>query len=373
MITLSVDSVEKANFLQRITNPKSAIEDQLKTPVESCSEDTGDVISCSYHPFVNACHDAYSCHYPLILSPDMFWLLFTQGLAYHINLNSEKMRHYFTDQKAGKEQITVRRDDFVKGAIENPWSEVFAEFSQQIKSKIGAENHRNIVTEFTTTGKIERAANEVVLIDATQSYFEYLLQTMCGIPEITLEGEVKDWQLLRSRILAVGEIYELQWWTDHLSPILDRIVNTAKGLNESTFWSNFYKISDTSGGPYINGWITLWFPYIQNIYRSIEKNSCLEREGKPIEGLEDIKLFGSLSHPEFASGLSSAPFKWQYLSEEYDMEFIAGFTSYTQDKETQAVRPKIGWAVREKPALSNAEIYRQFQEKILERIHKSRI
>ncbi|WP_354636239.1 DUF4419 domain-containing protein [Planktothricoides raciborskii] len=354
MITFSVDSVEKATSPERMTNPKRAIEYRLKTPVESCSEYTGEVVSCSYHPFVNAVHDAYSRHYPLILSPDMFWLLFTQGLAYHINLNSEKMRHYFTDKKAGKEQIKVRRDNFVKGALENPWEEVFADFSQQIKSKIGAENHGNIVTNFSTTGKIEQAANEVVLMDAMQSYFEFLCTTWCGIPEITLEGELSDWQLLRSRILAVGETYDLQWWTDHLSPILDRIVNTAKEVNESTLWSNFYKISKMSGGPFISGWIIQWFPYIQKSNGSIEQNA----------------KFDSLTHPRFPSGLSSAPFKWQYLSEEYDMEFIAGFTSYTQDKKTLALRPKIGWAVREKPALSNAEIFRHYNEEMLNFLRK---
>ncbi len=366
MITLSVDSVEKANYLARTTSPQWAIEDRLKTPVESCSEYTGEVVRCDYHPFVNACHDAYSRHYPLILSPDMFWLLFTQGLAYHINLNSEKMRHYFTDQKEGKEQIKVLRNDFVKGALENPWEEVLADFSQQIKSRIGAENHRNIVTNFSTTGKIERAANEVVLMDAMQAYFDYLVLTLCGIPEITLEGEVKDWQLLRSRILAVGEAYDLQWWTRHLSPILDRMVNnTAKGVNESTFWSNFYKIFNSSGGPHINGWIVQWFSYVQTRDGAVHKNICLEGDGEPIKGLEDIRQFYSLTHPMFSSGLASAPFKWQHLSEEYDMEFIAGFTSYTQDQETLALRPKIGWAVREKPALSNAKIFRDYYERML--------
>lgn len=286
----------------------------------------------------------------------MFWLLFTQGLAYQINLNSEAMRHYFTNKKEGKEKILVRRDDFVKGSMENPWEEVFAEFSEKIKSIIGEENHRNIVTSFSTTGKIERAANEVVLMDALQSYFDYDFMTMCGIPDITLEGDVADWELLGERIAAVGQSYGLQcwWWTHYLSPIVDRIVNTAKGLDESLFWRNFYKIQDMSGGPLISGWIVRWFPYIQNHDGTMRENTMTENtrsfwEPEPIKGLKDIKLCGSLTHSKFPSGLSAAPFKWKYYNQEYDMEFIAGFTSYTQDKETLAVRPKIGWAVREKP------------------------
>ncbi|MGC9524372.1 MAG: DUF4419 domain-containing protein [Limnospira sp.] len=357
MITLPVDAVSKATGqIASTTTPKRAIKHWLNIAVESCSELDGEVISCSYHPFVNACHKAYSQHYPLLLSPDMFWLLFTQGLAHHIHLNSEEMRHFFADQKTGKRLIQVRRDDFVKGSPENPWEEVFSEFSEQIKTLIGEDNHRHIVAEFSTTGNIERAAGEIVLMDALQSYFDYSLMTMCGIPEITLEGEVADWESLRERVAATGEVYGLQWWTRHLLPVLDRIVKTAKGLDESLLWRNLYKIEDGSGGPFISGWIVQWFPYLRNHDDSIYKNQSFEVEGTPIAGLKDITLSGSLTHSQFPSGLSVAPFEWLYYSRQYDMEFIAGFTSYTQDQNTLALRPKIGWAVREKPTFANTPI-----------------
>ncbi|WP_255552707.1 DUF4419 domain-containing protein [[Phormidium] sp. ETS-05] len=87
----------------------------------------------------------------------------------------------------------------------------------------------------------------------------------------------------------------------------------------------------------------------------MRKNSNFEQKGEPIEGLKDLKKLGFLVHHQLPSGLSYAPFKWRYYSTEYNMEFIAGFTSYTQDKETLALRPKIGWAVREKPTLSHAK------------------
>ena len=46
--------------------------------------------------------------------------------------------------------------------------------------------------------------------------------------------------------------------------------------------------------------------------------------------------------------LCSAPFIWEYLGHKYAMEFIAGFIGFTQNEEDFAVRPKIGWAVRER-------------------------
>ena len=37
----------------------------------------------------------------------------------------------------GRVQIDVRRDDFVKGSPENPWPEVFAEFSTKVRDHVG--------------------------------------------------------------------------------------------------------------------------------------------------------------------------------------------------------------------------------------------
>jgi hypothetical protein len=47
------------------------------------------------------------------------------------------------------------------------------------------------------------------------------------------------------------------------------------------------------------------------------------------------------------SSLCKTPFVWKYHGETYKMEFLAGFTGFTQESESLHVRPKIGWAVRE--------------------------
>ena len=46
-------------------------------------------------------------------------------------------------------------------------------------------------------------------------------------------------------------------------------------------------------------------------------------------------------------GLSCAPFRWEYLDKSFAMEFLGGFVGVAQDGETLALRPEIGWAVRE--------------------------
>jgi hypothetical protein len=50
---------------------------------------------------------------------------------------------------------------------------------------------------------------------------------------------------------------------------------------------------------------------------------------------------------DLPSGLSKAPFRWNYRDQSFHMEFLGGFVGVGQDRETLAVRPEIGWAVRE--------------------------
>jgi len=47
------------------------------------------------------------------------------------------------------------------------------------------------------------------------------------------------------------------------------------------------------------------------------------------------------------SGLSTAPFVWDYLGRYYDYQFLGGFVGVCQDAADLTLRPEIGWAVRE--------------------------
>jgi hypothetical protein len=49
----------------------------------------------------------------------------------------------------------------------------------------------------------------------------------------------------------------------------------------------------------------------------------------------------------FPTGLARAPFRWEYLEASYDMEFLGGFVGVRQNAGTLALRPEIGWVVRE--------------------------
>src|SRR5262245_58191600 len=251
----------------------------------------------------------------------------------------------------GKLEIRVRRDDFVKGSPENPWPEVFGEFSSTIRGHIGEETHALIVADFSTTGPVERAASEVVLLDALQAFFDYEFHTLCGIPAITLEGTVEDWRALGTRADLFTR-FGLGWWVDHLRPILGQFVAAAGGDVDVGFWESIYKWQGSrgSGSPHLSGWVVNLFPYLVNpeakryarwggggvAVPALCRNPWIGRSGKGGPGRDD-----------FPALPARAPFRWHYLDRVFAMEFVGGLVGVRQDEATLGLRPEVGWAVRE--------------------------
>ena len=298
--------------------------------------------------FVGAVHAAYDNHYPLVLGPDMIWQCVVQGFAIHVNKNAERLRHLFVAHE-GKKKIVVRRDEFVKGSPGNDWEGALGDFSEEIRKNIGNEIHSILTPEFSTTGPVERAASQVVMMDAFKEYFDFRLLSSCGIPEITLGGTVEDWKKLREKALSLAR-FDLQWWTDPLKPILDEFVNAAFGKITKKFWQSIYKISDGSGGPFITGWVVTLFPYLGRDVKKMHTKSYLKSWGT-------VSCFhAGVATDSFPSDSVSTPFVWQYFTEEFEMYFYAGFLGVGQDKKSLSLQPVIGWAVVDKEEEEKAKM-----------------
>lgn len=349
--TFAVDAVTPGTELLATERLKESVEKLLGTPVEACDSYTTAVVQQpGFHSLIAAADLAYQKHYPLVLSPDALWLTIAQGFARHVANNAEQLRPKIVPHE-GKVTLTVRRDDFARGSAESPWAEVWPEFCGKIREHIGDEAHGMIVCDFSTTGPAERAASEVMLMDAVQSYFEYSFVTLCGIPAVTLEGSVEDWELVRDRVVRLGQ-YDLSWWTNAVVPIMDEFVKAAKGTPTASFWKNLYKENNDSGGPYVSGWLVRLLPYLKHRdyrdgrftpWRTALRNFMLQH---PVDG---GRRMAGLKHDQLPASVSAVPFVWHYLGGRFDYQFLAGVMAVTQDAGTKAVRPRVGWAVRPTP------------------------
>lgn len=330
-ITFTVCDLAPMDYEFSKTSFAQELEKRCGNGIEAWSKEPDNLISTNFHPLVETVHKAYATHRPLILSPDMIWLLIAQGFAKHIDQNSESLRHYFVNFK-DKKVLKVQRDDFIKGSPQNKWEEVFPEFARQIEEYTGKELLSTTVLQFSTTGKTEKAAFEVTLMDAMSSYFIYAVYTSCGIPQITLEGTTNDWELLLEKAKKL-EQYDLKWWTDELIPILEKFVDASKGNVDNPFWEDIYKTKSMgSGTPSVSGWLIKFFPYI------LEKKTIIRNNH-----FNDYILTTN-----FTSGISKADFYWIYFRPPaFQMEFHAGFVGIEENPTTLALRPVIGWAIKD--------------------------
>jgi hypothetical protein len=118
--------------------------------------------------------------------------------------------------------------------------------------------------DFSTSTDIERTAGRVVLLDVYSPYFSLWLESICGIPSVTLTGTVEDWRRIRARVDAIAG-FGLQTWCRSLAPIADEFVRASAGDPDPEFWRRIYNPIDAYGGDVITGWAARFYPYLKGI------------------------------------------------------------------------------------------------------------
>lgn len=326
----------------------NALTSKCGSGIEAWSKQDSNLIKPSFHPIIQALHYSYAYHRPLSISPDMIWLLIAQGFSTHVNENPDSIRHFFVDFN-GKKVLKVKRNNFTKGSNTNDWESVFPEFTEQIGNYTGEKLLNTTLLNFSTTGKNEKAAFEVALMEAMSSYFIYAVYTSCGITKIRLEGTVSDWELILLKAIELRQ-YNLSWWIDELVPVLEQFVKASKNQVDVNFWEQIYKNNVMgSGTPHITGWILKFFPYL----KVGEKNVRTDQYKRAI------------TSENFPSGISKADFYWMYYGKVFQMEFLAGFVGVKQNPETLELSPEIGWTIRDTNMKGIKKEDKEYEENIL--------
>ena len=291
---------------------------------------------------------AYACHKSLALSPDMIWLLISQGFARYVNAHAEELRPKLVDH-TGKMDLVVqfktKKDD---------WPKLIEGFATQIDQHTKGEIAKTITANFTTTGPVERVASQITLMESAKKYFNYIaMRLSCGIPSITIQGTPNDWEAVLSKTKKLEE-YGLGEWTKSLEPILQEFIRASEGRPNQQFWKCMVKqqpIEKLKGGgcsmdkpTELDGWFLKLFPD------------------------ENGEILSSTPHTKnMASEMVVVGFKYRIVDHltnavlgEKPMELRAGFIGAEEDSKTNTLTPKIGWLVNN--ALSEEEI-KEKQEK----------
>lgn len=337
--TFNVSSVSPSRSSVRTATLKDAVERVLGGAVEACSQVQGSVVApYGFHPLFEAAHRAYAEHRGLTLSPDNVWLTVSQGFAACVNQDPERYRSCFVDHE-GRKEIRIYREGFLMGAADNDWQGCFSEFSARIREHIGEKTHGLVLSDFSTTGELERAASEVVLMDVVQSYFRYSVATLCGITSITLRGTAEDWDKVVAKTRALLEFggEHLQRWLVAAIPVVEQFARAARDNVDRRFWEGLYKGENGSGGITADGHLLKLLPYVRYRDGSVHENPLLNVGGRSGIGVANLP-----------QGVSCVPFVWEYLGTSYDYQFLAGHVAVSYDSTDNSYAPVVGWAVRPK-------------------------
>ncbi|RRD77281.1 DUF4419 domain-containing protein [Tannerella forsythia] len=291
------------------------------------------LVNFGYHSFFQGMYHAYAHHRPFVLSPDMVWLLISQGFARHVNANPETLREKFVDFSDKSTLKVLAEKDLLKDSID--WEALFPQFTSLIATYTGEELIHTLTADFSTTTAVEKVASEITIMEATEPYFEFVvLYIVCGIPEITLQGTTEDWQKILTKTKHLKK-YDLAWWTDELEPVLEEFVKASQGKVDTVFWRNMFKCHSQKkyGLPdVIDGWIVKFFLYDKYGKRN-NLNKLIGGDKLPEEmvkvDLKYIRRYGT-------------------HSEETMLELWAGFIGLEQNAETFALTPRISWMIKKK-------------------------
>jgi hypothetical protein len=159
--------------------------------------------------------------------------------------------------------------------------------------------------------------------------------------------------------------FGLDWWLRELRPICDQFVRASEGDVDLDHWRRIYKVRAVYAAEVFSGWIGKLFPYIKDFrtgcysHRNPLLDPNVEKEIRQLEAEETQGAAIRFSAPGITTeclprGLSQVPFTLTERSDTRAMEFVAGTAAVTQDLATGALRPALGWAIRESAPIEQA-------------------
>ena len=195
-------------------------------PIYHTSENMSEKLYTNNHSVIMGYFEAYEKHCPMTITPDIIWLLISQGFTHHILHNFEELRYEFVDFYGKKELIVKNNFSDIESVDSKSWNEFFEEIVNQIAKYTGEEIINILSPNFSTTDKITLQVGNITIMGAMEKYFIYIIELMgCGISKINLEGTLEDWEKILEKTNKLRK-YELDWWIDEIEPIIKKIIST---------------------------------------------------------------------------------------------------------------------------------------------------
>ncbi len=337
--TLDAQKINMDSILEQLNCTAALTYSDTDTPIIQQENKT-----CS---FIISSLLAWSEHYPFKFKPEHIWLLILQSAAIHVDKNAEQLRSKYVKHEG---KITLKVE--VSGnPSQNEWQGAIGQFVDQIDKVTVDDTVKLFDCNFSSSTTTEQIAAKVTIMDICKNYVNYMCMTLCGFPQITLDGNKQDWINLKQKVIKllhtkVTKEFATKWGKA-LLPLLDRFIVAFDGKIDCVFWNSMIKRGATFGSgahSYFCGWFNVLFPYLEDEFNRYCTPYSMEQEYVMASDLFGYSSTG-YNVDGYPTGLASAPVKWNRLGQMIDLRFIAGFIGFKQHTKTLEICPNIGWCI----------------------------
>lgn len=299
--------------------------------------------SASTNGLVWAAVHAYSTHHHLTIRPEDVWFAILTQISFYINAHAEELRSFFVDHDGKKELVAVQ--------VGNRYSVDFGHLAQELASKVG-DNVKDpalrdwVMPSFTTTTNVDRSVAAVLFMGAMQSYFDYGMSLSCGIPSVTLLGELSDWEDIAERLDFLEKLGdEPREFAALLRPVLKHmILSLSQPSSEAVtdFWNKIAnKHRRGSGDPYLSGWITAFCFWDAKGKKTVYLEGFDAGYGNGPEPVLGSVTYPYIDIPDIPSGVSTVPVRLDDNGEVFECTMVAGSAAIRATVATEEQRAAI--------------------------------
>jgi hypothetical protein len=354
-ITFKVAEVELAEQLLEVYDSKKIFEHKTGKKIKYMPDVHTDqkYVFANGNVFIQTLQECFDEHRPLKLSPDVIWLTICQGVSIHINENFDSLETLIFKKNRPKKLI-VRNDSLENNSRQ--WVNLIDSLSAQTSQHVKKNFHSFFVPTFSTTTREIKTAYEITLMHSFKKAFDYVGESGCGIPTITLTGNRHDWVSIQTRLRMLTEL-GLDDWRLELEPIIAEFINVYDGKVNSEFWKKIYKNMRDYNAFYISGWILKFFPYVivEEYTKYYDEELHMDQveekfvRNKFLKG--DQYLLSTLSTSDFPSGILEIEIVWNnYFKQSTEKMAVYGGFFAIKQYEDKTLEPVISWAICEEDA-----------------------
>ncbi|KAK7955333.1 CFEM domain family protein [Apiospora saccharicola] len=308
-------------------------------------------ISASRNGFVWAAYHAYCTHHHLVLRPEDIWFAILTQLSFYINAHAEDLRSLFVAHE-GQKKLVVRDYNHVGSTTD--YGRMAQEMTHRIQEHVVDPGLRDwILPSFSTTTDTDKVVGSILFMGVMQKYFTYCFMTLCGIPSVTLMGEIDDWKDILARLDKMDQIgAEPAHFATMLRAVVRMFVRSFEqpaAAEVVDFWDKIaYHHGASSGSDYLSGWITAFCFWDEKGQPRWYGHQGYLRDNRAAAAEKEFPYgvcFPTVDIDEVPSGFSSMPVTVDDSVNEFKATMVAGSVAIQASPEgvLDTLQPLSGW------------------------------